>query len=302
MFPSLLRRLALVCCLPLAAHATSLVSLKATPLTSPGGAASPAPVSEQPYSFQGQVIPLGVELRGQAIPGLDRALIPLLAAAQDGRLYVVVREAGGSTRLLRYDAKAGWQPRADPPGPVFPAAFPVGQSHLFFVRSVPATGQMQLLAYHTITNTWPVIGEWASPGAIESVVRTTEGFVVTTREAHAPGHAVLLTLTSAKRSLGWIDWTIIIVYLAGTAGIGLYFYLKEKKGDNNEFFLGGRTIPWWAAGVSLYATGTSAISFIAIPAKSFATNWLYLAAPTVGIFGTIFVAIWVVPLIRLSLS
>ena len=43
---------------------------------------------------------------------------------------------------------------------------------------------------------------------------------------------------------------------------------------------------------------TSAISFIAIPAKSFATNWQLLAQNVIGLLATAFVAIMIVPLIR----
>ena len=90
---------------------------------------------------------------------------------------------------------------------------------------------------------------------------------------------------------------MIIVYLCAVAGIGLYFYLTSKK-DTANFFLAGRKIPWWAAGISLYATGTSAISYIAIPAKSYATDWLYLTQNFFGVLGTIYVAYKIVPLVR----
>jgi SSS family transporter len=101
-----------------------------------------------------------------------------------------------------------------------------------------------------------------------------------------------------KRLLTVIDWIVIVAYLGGSASIGLYFYLRNRHQSNEEFFLGGRSIPWWAAGISLYATGTSAISFIAIPAKSFATNWQLLAQNVIGLLATVFVAIMIVPLIR----
>src|SRR5690606_28027011 len=40
--------------------------------------------------------------------------------------------------------------------------------------------------------------------------------------------------------------------------------------------LGGRKIPWWAAGLSIFGSKLSALTFIAIPAKAFATDWVYL--------------------------
>jgi len=62
--------------------------------------------------------------------------------------------------------------------------------------------------------------------------------------------------------------------------------------------VGGRKIPFWAAGVSLYAANTSSISYIAIPAKSFETNWQYLTNNLVAVVGLMFVAVWIVPLLR----
>ena len=61
-----------------------------------------------------------------------------------------------------------------------------------------------------------------------------------------------------------IDWTIIIVYLAGM--IGLSVYLGRGQEDQADYYVGGRKIPWWAVGISTMATQTSAISFISIPA------------------------------------
>jgi SSS family solute:Na+ symporter len=81
-------------------------------------------------------------------------------------------------------------------------------------------------------------------------------------------------------------------------GMGFYFYVREKRHSTSDFFVGGRKIPFWAAGVSLYAANTSSISYIAIPAKAFETNWQYLTNNLVAVLGLMFVAIWIVPLLR----
>jgi len=298
MLPSLLRRLVLLCCLPLAAHANSLVSFQTTALTPEAAAGATKAFPAKTFPVTGKTFPLGTSLQDLSLPGLDPALTPVVAAEQQDALFIIAREAAGGQVLLRYTPKTGWERRAAPPYPLLTAAQAISQAHLFFVSPDAAGGKLQLVAYHTITNTWAIMGTWASTDPVESVVPSSHGFVVTTRDASGVLHALQVSLVANKRSLGWIDWSIIIAYLIGTAGIGLYFYLQEKKQSKEDFFLGGRDIPWWAAGVSLYATGTSAISFIAIPAKSFATNWLYLAATVLGLFGTVFTAIWVVPLIR----
>lgn len=60
------------------------------------------------------------------------------------------------------------------------------------------------------------------------------------------------------------DWSIIIVYLVGM--IGLSVYLGRGQSSQEDYYVGGRNLPWWAVGISTMATQTSAISFISIPA------------------------------------
>jgi SSS family transporter len=105
-------------------------------------------------------------------------------------------------------------------------------------------------------------------------------------------------IESGKLLLKWLDWVVIVVYLAAMIGIGMYFYLRDKHNSTSEFFVGGRSIPFWAAGVSLYAANTSSISFIAIPAKAFETNWTYMTNNLIAVCGLVFVAIFIVPLLR----
>lgn len=61
-----------------------------------------------------------------------------------------------------------------------------------------------------------------------------------------------------------LDWCIIIVYLLGM--IGLSVFLGRKQSNQEDYYVGGRRLPWWAIGISTMATQTSAISFISIPA------------------------------------
>ncbi|MEQ8276281.1 MAG: sodium/solute symporter [Deltaproteobacteria bacterium] len=61
-----------------------------------------------------------------------------------------------------------------------------------------------------------------------------------------------------------LDWIVITVYLAGM--IGLSVYLGRGQEDADDYYVGGRNLPWWAVGISTMATQTSAVSFISIPA------------------------------------
>ncbi|MCA1021112.1 sodium:solute symporter [Halobacillus litoralis] len=60
-----------------------------------------------------------------------------------------------------------------------------------------------------------------------------------------------------------IDYIIFVVYVLGTAFIGAAFGKNQKS--TKDYFLGGRSIPWWAIGLSVMATQASAITFIGAP-------------------------------------
>jgi Na+/proline symporter len=58
----------------------------------------------------------------------------------------------------------------------------------------------------------------------------------------------------------WIDWTIVGVYLTWIVWDGLR--LTKKSQELEGYFLGGRSLPWWAVGLSVMATQLSAITMI----------------------------------------
>jgi SSS family solute:Na+ symporter len=51
----------------------------------------------------------------------------------------------------------------------------------------------------------------------------------------------------------FLDWSIVLAYLAGSLGLGLYLARRGAK-NMAEFFVGGRAIPWWLAATSMAAT------------------------------------------------
>ena len=72
-------------------------------------------------------------------------------------------------------------------------------------------------------------------------------------------------------TLSWIDLTVIFVYLTGVVLFGVSFYRKNKTKE--AFMTGNRNIPSWVIAMSIFATFVSSISFLALPAKAYATNW-----------------------------
>jgi SSS family transporter len=75
-------------------------------------------------------------------------------------------------------------------------------------------------------------------------------------------------------SFGWLNTVVSGIYFLLLLYIGYYFSKRQKNAD--DYFKGGGRVPWWAAGLSIFGTGLSAITFMAIPAKAYATDWAYI--------------------------
>lgn len=217
---------------------------------------------------------------------------PVALAGQSSILFVVV-DRGGAQQVYSWTAKTGWKARTAAPQPLTGVVRSIGQAGLLFVAQVQ--GGRTLLTYNTITDAWSRV---TTAIANEAVVAPFGDGVLTVERR---GDQLVTTnnqLEYQRRALGWIDWTIISVYLVGMLGIGFYFWKRSRGGSTNEFFLGSRQIPFWAAGVSMFATNTSSISYLAVPAKAFDTDWQYMMSKVVTVFALIAVAILIIPMFR----
>lgn len=72
----------------------------------------------------------------------------------------------------------------------------------------------------------------------------------------------------------WVDYVIVILSVLLAVGMGLYFARKQKNTD--AYFAGGRNIPTWAVGLSIFATLISSVTFLAYPGAAYASNWILL--------------------------
>jgi SSS family solute:Na+ symporter len=68
--------------------------------------------------------------------------------------------------------------------------------------------------------------------------------------------------------LGALDLLIVVLYLAGVVAAGAWFSSRQKT--TSQYFLGGRSIPWWAISASIVATETSTITFVSVPGIAYA--------------------------------
>ena len=82
-----------------------------------------------------------------------------------------------------------------------------------------------------------------------------------------------ITINKENRHLGFLDIVVIAFYFLILSWMGWFFSKRQK--NTNDYFKGGGRVPWWAAGLSIFGTALSSITFMAIPAKTFATDWSY---------------------------
>ena len=73
-----------------------------------------------------------------------------------------------------------------------------------------------------------------------------------------------------------VDIAVIILYLLGMAGLGLWFARRNKTTE--EYFLGGRSFPGWVIGLSMLGTSISSVTFLAFPAAAYTLDWRQLVS------------------------
>ena len=84
-----------------------------------------------------------------------------------------------------------------------------------------------------------------------------------------------------QKGFGAVAWSVLSAYFLLMAGMAWYFMRKKKSAD--DYFTGGGKIPWYVAGMSIFATMLSSISFLAVPAQYYISDWRYFPL-TFGIF------------------
>ena len=132
----------------------------------------------------------------------------------------------------------------------------------------------KIKVYNTVTDEWFEAGNWkGNPVAVAPAVVWEDAIVVPGGEIKPATRTPFLHEIhfSVKPVFGWLNYLVLGIYFVGMLLLGFYFMRRENSTD--DFFKAGGRIPWWAAGISIFATTLSAITFIAIPAKSYATDW-----------------------------
>jgi SSS family transporter len=250
----------------------------------------------------------------RAIPGEGR-MLSVAGALEDyfylfggAQLYYDSTTGKTQRRYLadahRFHPATGWTSIPSLPHPMAAApspAFAAGQSHLLIfggddgkhssrVMNLKGTHpgfSREVLAYHAITGAWAVVETIPSKindstmGPVTTPLVVWDGNVILGGGEVKPGVRTTKVLSALPQTppgaFKALDWTVVGCYFLVVVGISVFVASKMNHSTDN-FFLGGKRIPWWAAGLSIFGSKLSALTFIAIPAKTYATDWVYIFA------------------------
>ncbi len=207
--------------------------------------------------------------------------------------------------------EVGWQTKAPLPISLAGAAvFITGQAHAVLlggfsnpvkVSSVldgtfsPSSLTDQTWLTHVITDTWMPMAKLNQPTPPGRVLVLGEESIWFDLTAQTKPQRVLVPRTT--KSLSVLDYTVIAIYFAIMALVGVWF--ARKQDSSEEFSLGGRKVKWWAGGISMFATGASSISFMAIPAIAFSSSLVWLTPIVVFMIPAYFMQAYIIyPLLR----
>lgn len=94
----------------------------------------------------------------------------------------------------------------------------------------------------------------------------------------------------------WIDNAIVLLSILLAIGVGYYFAHRQKGTD--QYFAGGRNIPSWAIGMSIFATLISSVTFLAYPGSGYAGDWILLVQGLMVPIVLVCIIGFIVPLFR----
>lgn len=189
-----------------------------------------------------------------------------------------------------------WTAVADAPGRLS-GAVRWGTAHALALGASDERGiDWRVFSYHSITDTWTDRGRTPVDTPPIAVARWGEKFVVIA-PADDGGVAVFSgAAIRVDRWFGALDYGALGLYLTGLVALGAW--CSRRNRGTADYFLAGRRIPAWAAALSLMATSVSSIGFIAIPGKTFATDWLYFSGILTWFVVVPIVTIFLIPALR----
>ena len=92
------------------------------------------------------------------------------------------------------------------------------------------------------------------------------------------------------------DLVVLLLYLLVMAAMGVYF--MRRNVGTEEYFLGGRSFPGWAVGISMLGTSISSVTFLALPAAAYALDYRQLTPHLVMPFVAVAACFLFIPFFR----
>lgn len=89
------------------------------------------------------------------------------------------------------------------------------------------------------------------------------------------------------------DYSIVAAYLIGITIAGVK--LAGQQHSLRDYFLGGKTMSWWAVGLSMVASETSTLTFVSVPGLAYIGNMHFLQLAFGYFIGRLLVAVYFIP-------
>jgi len=91
----------------------------------------------------------------------------------------------------------------------------------------------------------------------------------------------------------WVDLAVIVAYLAGITWFGARF--RSSQRTLKDYFLGGKTAPWWAIALSIVSAETSTLTIISTPALAFDGDFEFLQVVLGYLAARVVISAWFLP-------
>lgn len=252
------------------------------------------------------------------LPDVPKGIFRILnvSSQNDGlkdALFVLVESTDSSSgssaiRLLKYDFQGKfWQSIKSNAAFSFSTetnyqnsivSTPLGSADILYASKALNKNNASFSLFHTITESWrSVAGEILWHPELPSIANGNEELLqVFTEENTSTLSVKKLVVEVEQEQFSFLNTMIILLYFLILLLLGVFFSKRQVTAD--DYFKGGQRIPWWAAGLSIYGTGLSAISFMAVPAKTYMTDWAYFMTKLPLILIPIIVSKFFIPFYR----
>lgn len=212
------------------------------------------------------------ELAAPAVQGVSKMAIAIQHDGRGYKLYAHLKSATLSTWSFDLAMRnSAWKAlnTHNAPSVNIKDLYPLGQAHLLAVADSGATYH-----FNTITSAWAAYEQVTPPvGTLVAAVWANKELRYLIKHQH--GISLHKAVVAEKgKDFGWLNMLVLTLYLVGVVLLGLYF--MKKNNDTNDFFRGGQSIPWWGAACSIYATMLSSLTYMALPAIVYQTDWVLL--------------------------